>query len=464
VDVEIAVRRLHRIHPSFAAQRAMQDADRSLSISAGTTAPIAGTVSRAPDEQSANSNFNGRTAAQSLAAEAARSIGHNEQIGPLAIEGHELCLFTEATPMWRSMVDDIRAAKRRVWLETYIYADDDAGRAIADALVDRARAGLDVRLMFDSVGSLTTPAAIFKRLRDGGVKVHEFHTLREALWRFALFRIFNQRNHRKLLVVDDTVAYFGGMNIVDQRDLNSVDDTERRHLPASSGWRDVHVRMVGPRGREIAQAMQQLWRYTEHQRMTRGRRWPIREMLASSEGRMFFFDCRPMFHYRRIQRVLVPLIRRAKHKITISMAYFIPVGRVLRELVRARRRGVHIRVVIPEKSDVRAVQCATRHFYSYLLKKGIKIYERKDRMLHSKAMVIDDEWSVIGSSNLDPRSLRTNLEFVAVFHSCDVAAALLGICKHEMQNSTRVTRRDCERRTCAQRLIDRAAWSIRRLL
>jgi cardiolipin synthase A/B len=459
----------------------MQDADRSSSPHAQTTSADPALPSReyspnprdsiqpphqtADDERAVVDGIDlRRAAAQTIAAEADKSIDRDDQVGPLSVEGHKLFLFTESTPMWRAMVADIRAAKRRVWLETYIYADDDAGRAVADALVDRARAGLDVRLMFDSVGSLATPAAIFKRLRDGGVKVHEFHTLREALWRFALFRIFNQRNHRKLLIVDDAVAYFGGMNIVDQRDLNSVDDTARRHLPASSGWRDVHVRMVGPRGREIAQAMQQLWRYTEHQRMTRGRRWPIREMLTGGEGEVFFFDCRPMFRYRRIQRVLVPLIRRAKHTITISMAYFIPVGRLLRELVRARRRGVQIRVIIPEKSDVRAVQCATRHFYSYLLRKGIRIYERKDRMLHSKAMVIDDEWSVIGSSNLDPRSLRTNLEFVAVVHSCHVSAALLGICKHEMKNSTRVTRRDCQRRSCWQRLIDRAAWSMRRLL
>ncbi len=188
-----------------------------------------------------------QTIEQAIAAEAAASVNGDDQIGPLTIDGHELRLFTESTPMWQAMVADIRAAKKRVWLESYIYAADAAGKAIADALIDRACAGLDVRLMFDSVGSLSTPAAFFAPLREAGVKVHEFHTLREALWRFALFRVFNQRNHRKLLVVDDQLAYFGGMNIVDQRDLKSVDDTERRHLPASSGWRDVHVRLVGPR-------------------------------------------------------------------------------------------------------------------------------------------------------------------------------------------------------------------------
>jgi len=198
--------------------------------------------------------------------------------------------------------------------------------------------------------------------------------------------------------------------------------------------------------------------------MTRGRRWPIRELRASPPDRMFFFDCRPMFRYRRVQRVLVPLIRRARHSITISMAYFIPVGRVLRELLRARRRGVRVRVIIPGESDVRAVQWATRHFYSYLLKRGIRIYERNDQMLHSKAMVIDEEWSVVGSCNLDPRSLRTNLEFVVVARSRPLAAALLGICRHEIRNSTRVTLARCQNRSWWQRIVDRLAWSVRRML
>jgi cardiolipin synthase A/B len=132
--------------------------------------------------------------------------------------------------------------------------------------------------------------------------------------------------------------------------------------------------------------------------------------------------------------------------------------------VRARRRGVHVRVIIPGESDVRAVQWATRHLYSYLLKRGIRIYERKDQMLHSKAMVIDEQWSVIGSCNLDPRSLRTNLEFVAVVRSCELAAALLGVCRHEIKNSSRVTLAYWRNRTWWQRVLDRIAWSLRRLL
>ncbi len=386
------------------------------------------------------------------------------RLAPVSVEGHEWTLFTESTPMLAALTADLRAAQRRIWIETYIFANDQAGQTIVEILAQRAREGLDVRLMFDTVGSLLTPSALFQPLREAGVRVHAFHTLSEAFWRSRFFQLFNQRNHRKLCVVDDQIGYFGGMNIVDQSQVRSVDDERRRNLPMSAGWRDVHVRMLGPRQREIALAMDELWRYADQKKMTIGRRWPIRQMTRSGEDRFFFFDCRPMFRYRRAQRVFARLIRRARDSITISMAYFIPTGRVLRELIRARRRGVKIRVIIPEESDVRAVKWATRHFYSRLLERGIHIYERNDQMLHSKVMVIDDEWSVLGSCNLDPRSLRTNLEFIAVARSRPLAAAVLGVCRHEIKNSTRVTVAHCRNRTCGQRLVDRIAWSLRRML
>jgi cardiolipin synthase len=162
--------------------------------------------------------------------------------------------------------------------------------------------------------------------------------------------------------------------------------------------------------------------------------------------------------------VFVPLIRSARRNITLSMAYFIPQGRILRALVRARRRGITIRVIVPGKSDVRAVQCATRHFYAYLLKRGFRIYEQGDYMLHSKVMVVDQEWSVVGSCNLDPRSLRFNLEFVAVIHARSTAAVMKRICHYEMQKSRRVTEADVARRSWWQRLTDRLAWSFRKWL
>ena len=125
---------------------------------------------------------------------------------------------------------------------------------------------------------------------------------------------------------------------------------------------------------------------------------------------------------------------------------------------------MRVRVILPQKSDVKLVEWATRHFYEYLLKRGIRIYERKDRMLHSKAMVIDGQWSVIGSCNLDPRSLRLNLEFFAAIHSEPMARALDLVFQHDIRESHRVTANDCRGRHCGQRLLGRVAWMFRKWL
>lgn len=388
------------------------------------------------------------------------------ELAALQVAGHELTVFEESPSLIAAMLDDIEHATRRVWLESYIVADDNAGRAIAEAMKRRAAAGADCRLMHDAVGSNATPSAFFRDLAGAGVQVEAYHSLWQSLWQFRSLRVFNRRDHRKLLVIDDRVAYFGGMNIVDQSGIHTVEQAEARRLPASAGWRDVHVRLAGPQQHEAAEAFERLWRATRSRRPRRRRwpRWPIRQMLSSPGERIWFFDCRPQFKHRRPARVLGPLLRRARRSITLSMAYFIPQGRVLRELLRAARRGVKVRVIIPGKSDVPVVEWATRHFYEKLLKHGIHIYERKDQMLHSKVLVIDDAWTVIGSCNLDPRSLWLNLEFFAVFHSRAMAAVVRRISRYELRNSRRVSLADCAGRPWWQRLRDRLAWSMRRWL
>ena len=376
------------------------------------------------------------------------------------VAGNVLVLFTESPPLVAAMVHDVRSARRRVWLESYIIADDAAGLELADALLERAAEGLDVRVIYDAVGSVGTSKAYFERLAAGGVQVHAFRTLWSTVWRRRFLTAFNRRDHRKLLIIDDDVAYFGGMNVVDQRGIHSVADAKARHLPASAGWRDVHVRLTGDKQPEIAAAFDRLWK-REHRRSRTGAPWPIAR-LAEREGEAILtFDCRPTFRHRRPARVFVPLIVQAEREITVSMAYFIPVGRVLRALVRARGRGVRIRVVLPGVSDVRLVQWAARHFYQYLLRHGIEIYERRDTMLHSKVMVIDDLWSLVGSCNLDPRSLRLNLEFLAAIRSQEMAKAVKQICVYEIDNSDPVTLDKWHRRRWWQFLLDRIAWSLR---
>lgn len=401
-------------------------------------------------------------------ADAVSSGAHRPgEIDALRVAGHDITVFEESPPLIASMVDDIERAQQRVWLESYIVAGDAAGKAIGEAMIRRAATGVDCRLHYDYVGSAATPSSFFAWLERSGVQVHSYRSAWRALLRSRPLQWFHRRDHRKLLIVDNRVAYFGGMNIVDQSGIHTVEEAKARNLPTSAGWRDVHVRLEGPRQGEVAEAFDDLWR-PRLKRLVRPRRswrrWPVRSMFRESGEGIYFFDCRPQLRHRRPTRVLVPLMRQARRSITISMAYFIPQGAVLREMLRARRRGVTVRVIIPGESDVKVVQWATRHLYDKLLRRGIRIFERKDQMLHSKVMVIDDQWSMVGSCNLDPRSLWYNLEFFAVFRSRKMAATVRRICAFEMRNSRRITLADCLGRRWWQRWRDRLAWSLRRLL
>jgi cardiolipin synthase A/B len=389
---------------------------------------------------------------------------HKAVVHGLQVAGNQLSLYTESLPLIADMERDIRAARQRVWMESYIFLADAAGEAIAAALKDRAGAGCDVRLIYDAIGSASTPAAFFDDLAASGVKVHAFHPLSEALSRLAPLRVLNRRNHRKTLAIDDDVAYFGGMNVVDQTGLETIKEARARRLPASAGWRDVHVRLQGPRQHDVADAFARLWQRLGRDGKPRWPRWNARAVLGSQNEGIWFFDSQPGWRFRNPTRVFVPLIKAAQREITVSMAYFLPVGRVLRALYKARRRGVRVRVIVPEESDVRLVRYAARHLYGRLLKRGIEIHERQEQMLHSKVMIVDRRWSVVGSCNFDPRSLWLNLEFLGVFHSTDVAEALEEICTFEMSKSRRVTLDDVARRRWWTRLLDRGAYALRRLL
>lgn len=370
----------------------------------------------------------------------------------VTVAGNDLTVFVESPPLIAAMLDDIRVAQRRVWLETYIFADDVAGRPVALALQEKARAGLDVRLHYDPVGCRSTPSAFFRDLARAGVQVQAFNPLWEGLWRLGPLRVLNRRNHRKLLVVDERVAYFGGMNVIDTSTAARIE---------SPGWRDVHVRLTGPQQPEVAESFERAWRLARGEPIER-RPPPYRKaLLARGEESIQFFDSGPGLRHTRAGRLYARLIRAARRRLRISMAYFVPVGRVLRELLRAHRRGVFIQVVVPGESDIPLVHRATRFLCTRLLRRRFHIYERQRNMLHSKATVVDEQWSVVGSANLDARGLWINLEFLAVIHSRELARVMSEIIQHEIGLSRRIKLRDYSKRSWWQRLLDRLAWALR---
>jgi cardiolipin synthase len=376
----------------------------------------------------------------------------------VSVAGNHLTLFVETWPLIESMVRDIHAAQTHVWLETYIFHDDAAGQAIADALKERSAAGVQVRVLYDAIGSKDTSWAFFRDLEQAGVQVHAFHSVREALWKFSFLRILNRRNHRKLLVLDDRVAYFGGMNVVDTT-LGLV--VSKEALPASAGWRDVHIRLAGPQQGEVAESFERSWRRAHGEPIARRPRAYRRALLAGGEESIQFFDSGPGLKHSRAARLFMRLIRMARRSITFSMAYFLPVGGVLRELLRAPRRNVAVRVVVPGESDVPLVQHASRHLYKRLLRRRIRIYERQAEMLHSKVMIVDNAWVVVGSCNLDARSLYINFEFLAVIHSRALARALTRVVVEEIGNSKRVRLEQVREHSWWRSFINGLAWLLR---
>ncbi len=221
------------------------------------------------------------------------------------------------------------------------------------------------------------------------------------------------------------------------------------------------MRLSGPKQREVAESFERSWRRAHGEPIERRPRAYRRAQLAAGAESIQFFDTGPGLKHASAARLFTRLLRAARRRITFSMAYFLPVGRVLDELLRAPRRGVPVRVVVPGQSDVAVVQYASRYLYTRLLRRRIRVYERQADMLHSKVMIADAAWVVVGSCNLDARSLYINFEFLAVIHSRNLARVLNRVVGEEIAHSKRITLEQFRERNWWRRLVNRLAWSLR---
>lgn len=376
---------------------------------------------------------------------------------PVQAAGHHFWFFLDTTAMLRSLARDLAQAKSRAYVETYIFADDALTAPIAGALADRARAGIDVRVIYDAFGSMTTPQAFFDALLQAGAMVHAHHSLFEALRGLSPLWILNHRDHKKLVVIDDEWAYFGGMNLLDTRP--SRRDAKNT---SESGWRDLHVRMSGPQVARVAESFMGSWRRAKKLPAERPSRLNFPSKLWHVPGEALrFVDSRPGLRFTRANRVFRRLLSRAQNEMWIVMAYFLPPWGIWRAIIRSRRRGCKVQVVVPRESDVRLVRWACRYMYRKLLRNNILVFERRGQMLHTKAVVVDREWTVLGSPNLDTRSLFLNYEFLAIVRSRTFADAVRAICQEEIAASDRITTEDYPRLSLLQRFLDRVAYFFR---
>lgn len=335
-------------------------------------------------------------------------------------------LLVDGAAKYDALLADVAAATTHVHLEYYIYQPDRTGTALRDALVERARAGVRVRLLLDAVGAKNAPRRFFKPLLDAGGELAWFHRLRFGrVWQRPWL---NMRTHRKIVVVDGRIAYTGGMNITDAQDERLGD----------AAYRDLHLRIEGAAVRVLQLVFAEDWVYASGDR----------DCLAAIERETPPAEAGPIAaqvlvsgpdsSWEAIHRLHVAAIHAARGRVWMTTPYFVPGEAAMMALTSAALAGLDVRLLVPRMSDSRLVTLAARSYFGQLLVAGVKIYEYGPRLLHSKTLLVDDAIAIIGSANFDHRSFRLNFEVSMLFDDAGIAAQLARQIESELAHAPRV--------------------------
>jgi len=385
-----------------------------------------------------------------------------QQAGETLYAGNELALLVDGPATFDAIFAELETARERVLLQTYIFEGTDVGRRIADVLLRKAAEGVDVRVIYDSVGSFATPADFFDEMRAGGIEACEFNPV-SPLRRATGFLRLNNRDHRKLLAIDDRVAFTGGINISSVYSSASFGSrASKRKSPEEDGWRDTHVRIEGPAVRRFIELFQDTWR----RQACKGELAPLPEIDPDSlqppeegERLVAVIESTAEEDSGRFRRAFLGAIEGATDSVHITMAYFVPDPEMLAALTRAARRGVEVVLVLPGRSDSWLTLRAGQSHYDDLLLAGVRIHERHDALLHAKTAVIDGVWSTVGSSNLDWRSFVHNDEVNAVILGREFGAAMERLFARDVEQAEAVDPGVWAQRPAGPRLQE---WLARR--
>lgn len=366
-------------------------------------------------------------------------------VGSPLIVGNKVTLLQDGATTYQAMFSAIRNARNHINLESYIIEDDEVGRQFADLLLEQQSRGVQVNVIYDSVGALTTPKAFFDRLTANGIAVLEFNPINplatKTPWKF------NNRDHRKLMVVDGRVGFVGGINISSVYSSGSAVRLAGHEEESTVAWRDTHLQLEGPVVGELQKLFLGTWEKQHGKPLAERDYFPALQARGNEIVRAI--GSTPDDPYSLIYLTLISAIGNAERQVYLTNAYFVPDVQLLKALTDAAGRGVDVRLMLPSHSDSAVVFHAGRSHYSRLLDGGVKIYERTGALLHAKTAVIDGVWSTVGSTNLDWRSFLDNDEINAVILGREFASQMLTMFAKDMASS---------------RAIDPEAWGNRALL
>lgn len=365
--------------------------------------------------------------------------------GAAYYRGNDVEIFNDGREKFDRLREDIVNAKRFINIQYYIFCDDAIGHEIAYLLSKKVKEGVEVRVIYDHVGSFSVKNRFFKHLRDAGVDAHPF--FRVTFPQFA--NRINWRNHRKITVIDGEIGYIGGMNVADRY---------LKGLEPGKIWRDTHLRVTGP----IVEAMQYSfsadWSFMQNTTIEDNQ--PVNPMPTGCNTAMQLIASGPNSAWSNIALIFHKAIAGARKSVYIQTPYFLPTEALLKALLTAALSGVDVRIMIPRKSDSTLLRYASYSYIEECLKAGIKIYLYDAGMLHSKNLIVDEELVSSGSTNFDFRSFEHNFEANLMIYSKDVNAKFRNIFFQDIKNSTKLSLSVWQKRPKTQSLLE----SIIRLL
>lgn len=360
--------------------------------------------------------------------------------------GHEIDILLNGDEIFPAMLGAIEAAESTVHFETFVYWSGDIATVFAQALANRARAGVEVRVLLDWAGSIPFDQSLVDIMEEGGVVVHRFRPIR---W-YTLDRI-NNRTHRKLLIVDGTVGFTGGVGIGDEWLGDARNPNE---------YRENHYRITGPSVAGMQAAFAENWLEATGEVLQGDRYYPpqandgeiVAQLVKSS----------PRGGSRSMHQMLLMSLASAERNIRIGMAYFVPDDIALAQLIDAARRGVEIDIILPGPHiSKQFVRHGSRYFWGDLLSEGIRIHEFQPSMYHAKLFIVDEDWVSIGSANFDERSFRLNDEANLNVHDRDFALQHIAIFEDDLARSRPITLEEWENRPWRHKFLDWLASLMR---
>lgn len=349
-------------------------------------------------------------------------------------KGNKVTLLVDGRDTYAAMFKVIENAKETINLETFIIEDDEVGRKFSNLLLKKRAEGVQVNLIYDSVGSFKTPTEFFQHLRDGGIRLVEFNPLNpmkaHGHW------LLKHPDHRKILVVDGKIAVAGGINISSNYSIKLSGSGGKTAKGDPLPWRDTDIQVEGPAVAEFQKLFIETWNKQNGVALTERNFYPALKEEGNSFVRVV--GSTPGQDNRITFIVYVSAITFAEHSIHLTNAYLIPDDQILDAFTNAAKRGVDVKIIVPSHSDSSMSINAARYNYSELLKAGVKIYERRNAILHAKTAVIDGVWSTIGSTNLDYWSLLSDDEVNTIIISHDFAIEMEKVFSKDLSESDEI--------------------------